>query len=170
MRGVRSGRERPPGRSAPAAVRQAKVRGVPVRQDTKLDALKRSPLFEGLSRKELAQIARVSDDLEVTAGTELCREGSRGQEFFVIIAGEATVTRGGRPIATLGAGDFFGEIALLERVKRTATVIASTPLTFFVISAQSFDFVLDTSPTIQRKLLHALARRSFSVTGDPPAR
>jgi CRP/FNR family cyclic AMP-dependent transcriptional regulator len=129
-------------------------------------ALKRSPLFEGLSRKELAEIARVSDDLEVPAGTTLCREGSRAQEFFVIISGEATVTRGSRVIASLGAGDFFGEIALLERVKRTATVTAATPLSFFVVSAQAFDVVLDASQTIERKLLQALARRLPSLTGD----
>ena len=134
-----------------------------------MEALKRSPLFETLSRRELAQIARVSDDLEVAPGTVLCREGARGQEFFVIISGEAAVTRGGRALATLGAGDFFGEIALLERVKRTATVTAVTPLTFFVISAQAFDLVLNTSRTIERKLLHALARRSLSLTGDPDA-
>jgi CRP-like cAMP-binding protein len=139
------------------------------RQDTKTAALRRSPLFEGLSSKQLARIARVSDDLEVTAGTVLCEEGTRGQEFFVIIDGEATVTRGGRRVASIGPGDFFGEIALLERVKRTATVTAATPMSFFVISAQSFDFVVEADPTIERRLLRALARRAVSTTGDPTA-
>ncbi len=139
------------------------------RQNTKVDALRNSPLFDGLSRRQLMHIARVSDDLEVPAGTVLCEEGARGQEFFVIIAGDATVSRGGRPIATIGAGDFFGEIALLERVRRTATVTAATPMSFFVISAEAFDSVVETDPTIERRLLHALARRLLSTTGDPTA-
>jgi CRP/FNR family cyclic AMP-dependent transcriptional regulator len=140
---------------------------VPFRQDAKMAGLKRSPLFAGLSRKQLAQIARLSDDLEVPAGTVLCAEGSRGREFFVIIAGEAEVTRGGKHVATIGAGDFFGEIALLERVKRTATVTAVTSLSFFVIGAPAFDSVVGADPTIERKLLHALARRLLSMSGDP---
>src|ERR1700691_5412796 len=108
-----------------------------------MTGLRRSPLFEGLSRRQLAEIARLSDDLEVPAGTVMCEEGSRGREFFVIIAGDAEVTRGGERVATIGAGDFFGEIALLERVKRTATVTALTPLSFFVISSHTCAAVLD---------------------------
>jgi CRP/FNR family transcriptional regulator, cyclic AMP receptor protein len=137
------------------------------RQDAKVVRLKQSPLFEGLSRKQLAQLARLSDDLDLPAGAVLCKEGSRGREFFVIIDGEAEVTKGGRRVATLGPGDFFGEIALLERVNRTATVTAVSPLRFFVISDHAFNSVLDTDPAIERKLLQALARRVLSVSGDP---
>jgi CRP-like cAMP-binding protein len=137
------------------------------RQDTKTEALKRSPLFEGLSRKQLAHIARLSDDLDVPAGTVLCEEGSRGQEFFVIIEGDAAVTRAGAHVATLRGGEFFGEIALLEPVKRTATVTAATSLRFFVISRQAFKSVLDTDPGIERKVLLALARRLVALSGDP---
>lgn len=132
--------------------------------------LKQSPLFEGLSRKQLALLARLSDDLDVAAGAVLCKEGSRGQEFFVIIDGEAEVTKHGRRIATLGPGDFFGEIALLEPVNRTATVTAETPLRFFVISDRAFESVLDIDPTIERKLLRTLARRTLSTSGDPEPR
>jgi CRP-like cAMP-binding protein len=137
------------------------------RQDTKVTALKRSPLFEGLSRRQLAQVARLSDDLDAPAGTVLCREGSRGQEFFVIINGEAMVTRGDDQLATLTSGDFFGEIALVEPVRRTATVTATTPLSFFVISKQAFNSVLRTDPTIQDKVLRTLVRRVISLSGDP---
>lgn len=137
------------------------------RSDAKVLGLKQSPLFEGLSRKQLAHLARLSDDLEVPAGAVLCKEGSRGREFFVIIDGEAEVTRGGRRMATVGPGDFFGEIALLERVNRTATVTAVTPLRFFVISDVAFKSVLHTDPTIEHKLLRALARRVLSTSGDP---
>ena len=136
------------------------------RQDAKVDALKRSPLFEGLSRRELAQVARLTDDLEVPEGTVLCEEGSRGQEFFIILDGEATVTRGGERLGTVGSGDFFGEIALLERVKRTATVTAATSLRFFVVSEHVFQSVLDTDPAVERKVLRTVVRRLASDSGD----
>lgn len=137
------------------------------RQDSKVEALKRSPLFEGLSRRQLAQVARLSDDLEVPAGTVLCEQGSRGREFFIIVDGEATITRDGEDVKTVGGGEFFGEVALLEPVKRTATVTASTPLRFFVVSKQAFDSVLATDPSIERKLLRAVVRRLVADAGDP---
>ena len=129
--------------------------------------LKQSPLFEGLTKKQLAMLATLTDDLDVPAGRVLCREGQRGREFFVIIEGEAEVTRGDNHLATIGSGEFFGEIALLERVVRTATVTATTPLRFFVVSDQAFGTVLATDPSIERKLLRTLARRLMSMTGDP---
>jgi len=130
-------------------------------------ALKRSPLFEGLTRKQLAALARLTDDLDFPAGSVLCKEGERGREFFVIIEGEAEVTRGGKHLATIGSGEFFGEIALLESVVRTATVTATTPLRFFVVSDSAFRSVLATDPSIESKLLRTLARRLLSMTGDP---
>lgn len=138
-----------------------------LRQDTKVAALKRSPLFEGLSRRQLVQIARLTDDLEVPMGTVLCREGTRGQEFFVITDGEAAVTRRGEHLATVGSGDFFGEIALLEPVKRTATVTAVTPLRFFIVRAQAFKALLDTDPAVERKVLRTLVRRLVAQSDDP---
>ncbi|MFL5862966.1 MAG: cyclic nucleotide-binding domain-containing protein [Solirubrobacteraceae bacterium] len=137
------------------------------RQDTKTAALKRSPLFESLSGRQLAQVARLSDDLDAPAGTVLCKEGTRGQEFFVIIDGEATITRAGEQLAVVGAGDFFGEIALLEPVRRTATVTAATPMRVFVVSHRAFQAVLDTDPAIERKVLRAVVRRLASLSGDP---
>lgn len=137
------------------------------RQDIKVAALKRSPLFEGLSRKQLEQLARLTEDLDVPAGTVLCSEGTRGREFFVIVEGKATVTRGGEQIATLDNGDFFGEIALLERVDRTATVTAAAPLRFFVVGEHAFNAVVGTDPAIERKLLRALARRVLPAFADP---
>jgi CRP-like cAMP-binding protein len=87
-----------------------------------------------MARKQLVLLARLTDGLESSAGSALCKEGERGREFFVIIEGEAEVTRGGKHLATVGSGEFFGEIALLERVVRTATVTATTPMRFFVVS------------------------------------
>jgi CRP-like cAMP-binding protein len=137
------------------------------RQDTKVQALKRSPLFVGLSRKQLAQVAKLTDDLDVPPGTALCKEGSLGREFFVIIEGQADVTRGKKRVSTLGPGDFFGEVALLEQLRRTATVTARTGLKFFVVSERTFKSLLETDPEIERKILRALARRLASMTGDP---
>jgi CRP-like cAMP-binding protein len=138
------------------------------RQDAKIARLKASPLFEGLSRRQLAELSRLTDDLEMEPGAVLCEEGSRGHEFFVIIDGEAAVTRGGEHLAALGSGDFFGEMALLEPVRRTATVTAVTLLRFFVVSDRAFQAVLATDPEIERKVLRTLARRLLEQSGDPP--
>jgi signal-transduction protein with cAMP-binding, CBS, and nucleotidyltransferase domain len=103
-------------------------------QDTKVQSLARAPLFSELSKDELAQLAKATEDLDVPEGRVLCREGELAQEFFVIIEGEADVTKGGEHLTTLKDGDFFGEIALIVDIPRTATVTAKTPLRFFVLS------------------------------------
>jgi CRP/FNR family cyclic AMP-dependent transcriptional regulator len=136
-------------------------------QDKKVESLKRAPLFAGLSRKELVHLARLADDVEVPAGTVLCKEGDRGREFFVLVEGKVDVVRKGRRVATLGAGDFLGEIALLEPTPRTATVTAKTPLRFFVLTPKEFRQVLDENPSVERKVLRALARRVLELSRDP---
>lgn len=128
-------------------------------QNVKVEALKRAPLFEGLSKKELIELARVTDDLMVAPGTVLCREGKVGREFFVIVDGEAEVTKGGKQIALRKGGDFVGEIALITTKKRTATVTARTPLRCFILTQGAFRRVLDESPSVQRKVMEALAER-----------
>jgi CRP/FNR family transcriptional regulator, cyclic AMP receptor protein len=135
--------------------------------DRKMEALRRAPLFEGLSRGELIQLARVTEDLEVPAGRVLCREGEIGHEFFVIVDGEVEITRQSERVSTAGSGDFFGEIAVIEEIPRMATVTATTPLRFFVLRRQDFHKVLETSPTVERKVLRALARRVVELSGDP---
>lgn len=128
-------------------------------KDIKVEALGRTPLFEGLSKKELATLAAATDDLKVEAGTILCREGRTGHEFFVIVDGEADVTKGGKRLATRSGGDFVGEIALLTTKKRTATVTATTPLRCFVLTQSAFQRVLEENPSVQIKVLKALAER-----------
>jgi CRP/FNR family cyclic AMP-dependent transcriptional regulator len=137
------------------------------KQDTKIQALKRAPLFEGLSRKELAQLARVSEDVEVESGNTLVREGETGHEFFVIIDGNVKITRKSRRVAKRGPGDFVGEIALLEDVPRTATVTAETPVRAFVLTGKDFRHLLDENPGVERKVLRALARRVVELSNDP---
>jgi CRP-like cAMP-binding protein len=136
-------------------------------QDRKMQALRRAPLFEGLSRVELTQLSQVSEDLEVPAGKVLCKEGEIGHEFFVIVEGEVEVTRKGKRVSVPGSGDFFGEIALIDEVPRQATVTATTPLRFFVLTRQAFSKLLESSPRVERKVLRALARRVAELSGDP---
>ncbi len=136
-------------------------------QDTKVQALKSAPLFDGLSRKELTHLARVSEDLEVEPGKVLCKEGDIGHEFFVIVDGKIKVTRKGRRVATRGGGDFVGEIALLEDVRRTATVTAESPVRLFVLTRNDFRHLLDENPGVERKVLRALARRLVETSSDP---
>ena len=135
--------------------------------DTKADALGRAPLFEDLSKDELRELAKVTEDLEVEAGKVLCREGETAQEFFVIIDGEVEVTKDGSSLGKLSDGDFFGEIALLEDVPRTATVTAVTPLRFFVLTRQSFWSLLERQHEVERKVLRALAKRVIATSDDP---
>lgn len=136
-------------------------------QNVKVEALKQAPLFEGLSKKELKELARVTEDLAVEAGTVLCREGSLGREFFVIVDGVAEVTKRGKLLATRHSGDFFGEIALITTTKRTATVRAKTPLRCFILTRGDFRRVLDESRSVERKVMQALAERLLSYAEEP---
>ncbi|HEX5029636.1 MAG TPA: cyclic nucleotide-binding domain-containing protein [Gaiellaceae bacterium] len=128
-------------------------------QNVKIDALKRAPLFEGLTKRELASLASATDDLQVEPGTVLCREGRVGQEFFVIVDGDVEVTKGGKRIGTHSGGDFVGEIALLSTRSRTATVTATTTVRCFVLTRAAFRHVLEESPSVQLKVMTALAER-----------
>jgi CRP/FNR family cyclic AMP-dependent transcriptional regulator len=136
-------------------------------QNAKVEALKRAPLFEGLSRKELVELARVTEDLEVPPGKALCKEGEIGREFFVIVDGEVDVTKNGKRVATRAGGEFFGEIALLEETRRTATVTAKTPLRFFVLTRSDFRRLINENRNVEGKVLRALARRVVELSGDP---
>ena len=135
-------------------------------QDVKVEALKRAPLFEGLSKKELRELARVTEDLKIEAGTVICREGSLGREFFVIVDGVAEVTKNGKRLATRQSGEFFGEIALITTTRRTATVTAKTPIRCFILTRGDFRRVLDESPSVERKVMQSLAERLLSYTED----
>jgi CRP/FNR family transcriptional regulator, cyclic AMP receptor protein len=135
--------------------------------DTKVDALKRAPLFEGLSQKELEELAQRSEDMELEPGTVLCREGDIGHEFFVVIEGEVEIERRGKSLGTRGAGDFIGEIALLEEIERTATVTAKTPLRVFVLTRTAFKRMVEQHPGVELKVLRTLAHRVAAMAQDP---
>jgi CRP/FNR family transcriptional regulator, cyclic AMP receptor protein len=130
-----------------------------LRRNEKVELVKKVPLFSGCSKRDLEQIAQIADEIDLAEGKEMTREGSRGREFFVLLEGDADVTKGGSSINKLGAGDFFGEIALVSDSPRTATVTATSPVRALVITDRSFRRLLDEQPEIQRKVLVALAER-----------
>ncbi|MBV8950124.1 MAG: cyclic nucleotide-binding domain-containing protein [Actinobacteria bacterium] len=129
------------------------------RGDVFLDQLRNVPLFSALSRKELGLVARRSEDVTVAPGKVLVSEGAPGSEFFVIVDGTAKVTRQGRKVATLGPGAAFGELALLDRAPRNASVVAETPMELVVLGQREFAGILDEVPGFARKLLAGLAHR-----------
>jgi voltage-gated potassium channel len=128
-------------------------------RNTKIDLLKRVPLFEGCTRGELEAVSRVADELRLPAGRVLMRQGRPGRELFVIVEGEVTVEQDGATIAVRGGGDFFGELALVTGRPRTATVTAATDLQTLVLDKISFDRLLRDVPTIAVKVLKAVAER-----------
>ncbi len=127
--------------------------------DAKLELLRLVPLFAGLGRHELEEIERLVDEIDVPAGKVLTTQGRSGAEFFVIVSGSARVERDGVIVRTLGDGDFLGEIALIDGRPRSATVTVETPARLLVLAHREFDSLLDRFPTIQRKVLDALAHR-----------
>jgi CRP-like cAMP-binding protein len=129
------------------------------RKDTKLQHLANVRLFAACNNKELSVIGRASDEITVPAGKELVTEGTTGHEFFLILEGTAAVKRGGRKVATLGPGQYFGEMALLDRGPRTASVVADTDMTVLVIGQREFSAVLEEVPSLAHKLLTIMAGR-----------
>jgi CRP-like cAMP-binding protein len=128
-------------------------------KDAKVELLKRVPLFSKLDKKALDDVAHIADEIDLPAGKVMATEGDRGREFFVLLKGEADVTRGGQKINTMKEGDFFGEIALVTKMPRTATVTATSDVDVLVITERAFDNLLKKSPTIGRGVAEALAER-----------
>ena len=123
--------------------------------------LAKIPLFKECTKKELQAVSRLVTPINVKAGKVLTKEGDAGREFMIIASGSASVRRKGRKIATLGPGDFFGELALLAGVPRTATVIAESDMIVEALNRAEFATLLDESPSIARKVLSAVARRTY---------
>jgi CRP/FNR family cyclic AMP-dependent transcriptional regulator len=126
--------------------------------DNSLD-LSKIWLFSTSSTKELRTIRRALEEVTVPAGRMLCEQGTIGREFFLIVTGQASVRRNNRKVATLGPGQYFGELALLDRRPRSASVISDTEMTLLVLGQREFNAVLDTVPALSRKLLAAMATR-----------
>jgi CRP-like cAMP-binding protein len=126
---------------------------------SKIELIKRVPLFSKLSKTKLNEVASIADEIDLPKGKDLTREGERGREFFVLIEGEAEVRKGGRRVNTLGPGDFLGEISLITKVPRTATVTTSEPTRVLVITDRAFGQLLRQSPEISQGVLEAVGER-----------
>ncbi len=141
----------------PAARR---ARSLPLmRRDEKVQQLAQVRLFEGCSTKELVAIARVADEEEIPAGMEIVTEGAVGHEMFVVLDGGVSVRRKGRKVALLGPGQYFGELSVLRRGPRTATVIADLPTTLLVVTRPALASVLENAPGLAYKMLTVMAGR-----------
>jgi CRP/FNR family cyclic AMP-dependent transcriptional regulator len=121
--------------------------------------LKQIPLFAGLRSKEIARVAQLADEVEVEAGQRLVDEGRFAHEFFVIEDGEADVVHDGTVIAELGPKDFFGEIALIRTGRRTASVIARTPMKLIVIFGPNFRSLASDLPAVRERIDAAIGER-----------
>jgi CRP/FNR family cyclic AMP-dependent transcriptional regulator len=137
-----------------------------LRKDAKLEMLKRVPLFAGCSKKELADIATLTDELTLPEGKVLIREGERGHEFFALVDGEVDITAKGRRAKHMQSGTFFGEMALVSSRPRNATVTATTPVRVLVLHESAFRKLLHDSPRIQLKVLQTLADRAAENAAD----
>ena len=123
------------------------------------ETLARVPLFSSLEPRDLERVADSFKQRDYAAGDTIASEGSGGAGFFVIGEGTAKVTVGGEERATLGPGDYFGEIALLDEGARTATVTADSDMTTYAMTLWEFRPIVETDPRIAWKLVQALARR-----------
>jgi CRP-like cAMP-binding protein len=116
-------------------------------------------LFSGVPGKELERLARGAQEIDVPAGFQLVREGHVAYEFFVIERGTAEVVKNGETIAELGPGDFFGEIAMMETERRTADVVATSPMMLVVIHGRDFERIEAELPTVSDRIRSAVRAR-----------
>jgi CRP-like cAMP-binding protein len=131
-----------------------------LRKNAKVEMIRAVPLFGECGKADLRAIADVSDELFWPEGRAIAKQGDRGREFFVIVEGTADVSVDGKTVATLGAGDFFGEMSLLTDERRMATVTAATPMRVLVIVDRAFERLLRGEPGIQSKILSTVAARA----------
>lgn len=116
-------------------------------------------MFAGLNARQLKAISRLADEIERPKGSVLAQEGELGREFFLILEGSAGVYKGKKKVATLGSGNFFGEISLIDRGPRTASVKADTDLRVLDIGVREFSSLLDSVPGMSRRIMVNLCGR-----------
>ena len=130
-----------------------------LRKDAKIELLRHVSLFAGCSKRELGEIALITDEIDFKAGKTLITQGEAGRQFYVIIEGEVGVTRDGEALPRRGGSEFFGEISLVSGVPATATVTTTSPTRALVISQRNFKTLLERSPNIQMRILRAFSAR-----------
>lgn len=129
------------------------------KRDQYLEHLQEVPMFSACTKRDLQLIGRHAENITVPAGKVIMQEGKSGDEFFIVATGKASVKRSGREVAVLGPGDYFGELALLDRAPRNASVTATTELEVFVLGRREFNGLVAEIPTLSRKLMVGMARR-----------
>jgi CRP/FNR family cyclic AMP-dependent transcriptional regulator len=139
-----------------------------VARDEKLDLLRRIPLFSGFDKRRLERLGMLADEVDVPAGKPLMRQGEIGSDMMVIVSGRVLVERDGQRLNTLGAGDFFGEIALLAGGPRSATVTTEEPCRLLVLTHREFHSLMDEFPEVAGQVLTALADRVRRLEPDTP--
>lgn len=139
------------------------------RNDPTAKALSQVKLFSGLSPKELGVLAGLVRPFKFAAGEEIVREGDEGSRFYLINDGTADVTVRGKVVAQLGPGDHFGEIAVLDRQPRAATVTATTPMTTSSLASFSLRPVLREHPELLEKLLVQVCQQLREAQATSPA-
>ena len=136
-----------------------------MKKDARIELLRNVWLFERCTKKELEALATLATPLDLQSGRVLATQGEQGAEFFVIVSGKAEATRENVAIGTLGPGSFFGEMSLLERLPRVATVTTLEPTTVLVLGARAFDKLVASMPSVDRKMLIVLANRLRDIEG-----
>ncbi len=139
-------------------------RAVRLRKDEKVELISKVPLFARCSKKELRLIANIADQIEWPEGKTLIKEGRPGNEFFILIDGTVSVSRDGRKLRDLAAGEWVGEIALISRLPRTATVVTTSPIRALVMTGGNFFQLVEDIPSIAEKILAVLGERVASKT------
>ena len=134
--------------------------------DQKLELLKHVPLLSELGGREIQEVGRLAEEIDVASGKVLMREGDIGQEFYVIVDGTVRIDRGGKTVKTLSSGDFFGEIALVDGGPRTATATTESPSKLLVVGHREFNSLMDAYPSIQSCVFRALGSRIRSLEPD----
>jgi len=134
---------------------------------TSIDVLRAVPLFEGMTDRSVAAVADLAEAATYDTGDTLVREGEPGETFIVLTAGEADVSQGGTSIRTLSAGDFLGEISLIDGGPRTATVTATSPIEALVIDRAGFRRLMDDFPVVRHDLVSALTERLRARSSQP---
>lgn len=128
-------------------------------KDSRISALRGCDFFESLRDKELAEVARMFDRVSFPAGTDLLRQGANAYEAYVVDRGTVAVVIDGERVATVGAGEVLGEIAVLDHGRRSASAIADTPVEAFVIERRAFVALLETHPALGRRVSSGLSQR-----------
>jgi CRP-like cAMP-binding protein len=136
--------------------------------DEKLRLLAGVPLLAGLGRRDLEEVGRLADEVDLPEGRVVARQGATSDEFFVIIDGSVRCQRDGKPLCDLGPGEFFGELAVLGEMPRTATVTTTSPSRLLVVGHREFHALLSKYPTVQGAVLKSVAQRISVHEPDRP--